>query len=65
MCTQHDFHCSKTNCVHTSTVTGSQSCSGKNTPRVQLVIFLWKVCYAKIFDLKKFVNPYNLLSNCY
>ena len=30
MCTLHDFLNSKIRCIHTSTVTGSHSCSGKN-----------------------------------
>ena len=40
MCTLHDFHSSKIRFIYTSTVTGSDSCSGKTTrtPRVHLVI---------------------------
>ena len=30
MCTLHDFHSSKVRFIHTSTVTGSNSCSEKN-----------------------------------
>ena len=42
MCTLHDFLSSKARFIHTSTVTGSHSCSGKNTrtPRVHLVVYM-------------------------
>ena len=39
MCTLHDFLCSKVRFIHTSTVTGSHSCSGKKL-RVRIAYIL-------------------------